>query len=160
MSTLRIYLIPIAILSYAVVALNAFSVDNFSIKSSFSRVQSCRVPQLCMCDKDESSSSSSSEGGVFMKSVLNKEIVYDEKSGRFFESKYTEEDCLPDEEYCFLDKSTGESIRLTVEEKERIFMDALQVCINFCLSFLGKMLFASRSNIFRIDVLDPASSLS
>lgn len=73
--------------------------------------------------KDESSS----EDGVFMKSVLNKEIVYDEKSGRFFESKYTEEDCVPDEEYCYLDKTTGENIRLTVEEKERIFMDALQV---------------------------------
>lgn len=68
-----------------------------------------------------------SEDGVFMKSVLNKEIVYDEKSGRFFESKYTEGDCVPDEEFCYLDKTTGENIRLTVEEKERIFMDALQV---------------------------------
>jgi hypothetical protein len=71
---------------------------------------------------------SSSEDGVFVKSVLNKEIVYDEKTGRFFESKFGQGDCVPDEEYCYLDKSTGESIRLTVEEKERIFMDALQVC--------------------------------
>ena len=27
-----------------------------------------------------------------------------------------------------IDKETGQAIRLTVEEKERIFLDALQVC--------------------------------
>lgn len=56
-----------------------------------------------------------------------KEIVYDEKSGRFFETGFGEGDCVPDEEFCMVDKESGEQIRLTVEEKERIFLDALQV---------------------------------
>lgn len=52
-----------------------------------------------------------------------KEIAYDEKSGRFFE---TDAECIPDDEYCVIDKNTGSLVRLTVEEKERIFLDSLQ----------------------------------
>ncbi|CAB9505820.1 PGR5-like protein 1A [Seminavis robusta] len=55
-----------------------------------------------------------------------KQIVYDENSGRFFESNKDEGDCIPDEEFCVIDKDSGTMIRLTVEEKERIFLDALQ----------------------------------
>jgi len=72
-----------------------------------------------------SSSEEESGGGeskTIMKSV-NKEIMYDEKSGRFFES---EEECDPEDEYCVVDKKTGDTIRLTLEEKERIFLDSLQ----------------------------------
>lgn len=54
-----------------------------------------------------------------------KELSYDSKLGRFFESGDSEE-CIPDDEYCAVDKETGEMIRLTVVEKERIFLDALQ----------------------------------
>lgn len=57
----------------------------------------------------------SSRGGL--------ELGYDEAAGRFFETPL---DCDPEEEYCVLDKKTGKLIRLTVEEKERIFLDALQ----------------------------------
>ena len=32
----------------------------------------------------------------------------------------------PDKEYCVVDPESGELIRLTVAEKERIFLDALQ----------------------------------
>lgn len=56
-----------------------------------------------------------------------KEIGYDQASGRFFETNLDAEDCIPDDEYCVVDKSSGELIRLTLEEKERIFLDALQV---------------------------------
>ena len=56
-----------------------------------------------------------------------KQIVYDGKSGRFFESDKDEADCIPDEEFCVVDKESGAIVRLTVEEKERIFLDALQV---------------------------------
>jgi len=52
-----------------------------------------------------------------------KEIMYDEKTGRFFE---TEEECDPETEYCVIDQKTGKSIQLTIEEKERIFLDSLQ----------------------------------
>jgi len=55
-----------------------------------------------------------------------KEIAYDAKSGRFFETNLQEEECIPDEEYCVVDPESGELIRLTVAEKERIFLDALQ----------------------------------
>lgn len=57
-----------------------------------------------------------------------KEIGYDEKSGRFYETGLDEGECIPDEEFCITDKESGNLIRLTVEEKERIFLDALQVC--------------------------------
>ena len=51
-----------------------------------------------------------------------KEIAYDAKSGRFFETNLQEEECIPDEEYCVVDPESGELIRLTVAEKERIFL--------------------------------------
>jgi len=63
--------------------------------------------------------------GANLKSV-KKQIVYDEKSGRFFESPNDQEDCIPDEEFCVVDKESGAMIRLTIEEKERIFLDSLQ----------------------------------
>lgn len=56
-----------------------------------------------------------------------KEIGYDSSSGRFFETNLEPEECIPEDEYCIVDKETGELVRLTLEEKERIFLDALQV---------------------------------
>jgi len=55
-----------------------------------------------------------------------KEIGYDPSSGRFFETDIDAEDCIPEDEYCVADKDSGEMVRLTLEEKERIFLDALQ----------------------------------
>ena len=46
---------------------------------------------------------------------------------RFFETDLDPEDCVPDDEYCVVDKESGELVRLTLEEKERIFLDSLQV---------------------------------
>jgi hypothetical protein len=56
-----------------------------------------------------------------------KEVVFDDKTGRFFETSLEAQECIPDEEYCQIDESTGEKIRLTMAEKERIFLDSLQV---------------------------------
>lgn len=56
-----------------------------------------------------------------------KELMFDDKSGRFFETNLDAVECIPEEEYCRIDEETGEKIRLTVAEKERIFLDALQV---------------------------------
>ena len=58
-----------------------------------------------------------------------KEIAYDAVAGRFFETNLEEQECIPEEEFCMIDDKTGKPIRLTVQEKERIFLDALQVCI-------------------------------
>jgi len=55
-----------------------------------------------------------------------KEIGYDKSSGRFFETGRGAEECIPEDEYCVLDEDTGTLIRLTIAEKERIFLDALQ----------------------------------
>jgi len=65
-----------------------------------------------------------------------KEIGYDAASGRFFETDIDPEDCIPEDEYCVVDKATGELVRLTLEEKERIFLDALQVR-EFCFILCG-----------------------
>jgi len=53
-----------------------------------------------------------------------KEVIFD--GNRFYETGLEEEDCIPSQEYCPIDPATGEPIRLTVEEKERMFLDALQ----------------------------------
>lgn len=56
-----------------------------------------------------------------------KELKFDDKTGRFFETNLETEECIPDEEFCTIDEDTGAKIRLTVAEKERIFLDAIQV---------------------------------
>ncbi|GMI14096.1 hypothetical protein TrLO_g460 [Triparma laevis f. longispina] len=58
---------------------------------------------------------------------FQKELTYDELTGRFFEASESEV-CDPErgDEYCAVDKSTGKRIRLTTEEKERIYLDAVQ----------------------------------
>lgn len=65
-----------------------------------------------------------------------KEIGYDAASGRFFETDL--EDCSPDEnEYCVVDKETGQLVSLTLEEKERIFLDSLQVSLIISMQYWG-----------------------
>lgn len=63
--------------------------------------------------------------GTKLVTKSNKEIGYDSSSGRFYETG-EESECVPDDEYCVVDKTTGKLIRLTLEEKERIFVDSLQ----------------------------------
>eukprot|EP00558_Chaetoceros_sp_UNC1202_P009395 CAMPEP_0197246846 /NCGR_PEP_ID=MMETSP1429-20130617/23498_1 /TAXON_ID=49237 /ORGANISM="Chaetoceros sp., Strain UNC1202" /LENGTH=323 /DNA_ID=CAMNT_0042707613 /DNA_START=162 /DNA_END=1133 /DNA_ORIENTATION=- len=55
-----------------------------------------------------------------------KEIGFDAASGRFFETGKSAEECIPDDEYCAVDKNSGKLIRLTLAEKERMFLDSLQ----------------------------------
>lgn len=71
-----------------------------------------------------------------------KEIMFDEKSGRFFETDLDAVECIPEEEYCRIDEETGEKIRLTVAEKERIFLDALQVRITLKFEMTNSETFA------------------
>jgi len=52
--------------------------------------------------------------------------MYDDRTGRFFESGIGPSECIPEDEFCVIDEDTGKMIRLTLEEKERIFMDSLQ----------------------------------
>ena len=56
-----------------------------------------------------------------------KELKFDDTTGRFFETGIEKEECIPDEEYCMVDEDSGNKIRLTVAEKERIFLDSIQV---------------------------------
>jgi hypothetical protein len=93
----------------------------FSAASHQTSREVARTAPLFMAEEEES------EGTTFVSSVFKKEIAYDEKTGRFFETGFGEGDCVPDEEFCFTDKQSGELIRLTVDEKERIFLDSLQV---------------------------------
>lgn len=53
-----------------------------------------------------------------------KEIAYD--GVRFFETGVEDEDCIPSQEYCIIDPETSKPIRLSQEEKERMFLDTLQ----------------------------------
>jgi len=56
--------------------------------------------------------------------ILKKDgLIYDPRTGRFFEKKI-EEVCR--DEFCTIDEKTGEQVVLTLQEKERIFVDALQ----------------------------------
>lgn len=53
-----------------------------------------------------------------------KEIAFD--GTRFYETGLDDEECIPQQEYCIIDPDTSQPIRLTIEEKERMFLDALQ----------------------------------
>jgi len=53
-----------------------------------------------------------------------KEIAYD--GVRFFETGVDGDDCIPNQEFCIIDPDTSKPIRLAVEEKERMFLDAIQ----------------------------------
>lgn len=105
----------------------AASVSNVSAFSTLSRTALApkaaflpsRPQTLFMAEGDDD--------GTLINVQGRKEIGYDEKSGRFFETGLSEEECIPEEEFCITDKASGTLIRLTVEEKERIFLDALQV---------------------------------
>lgn len=55
--------------------------------------------------------------------IASEKLVWDTKSGRFYESKLGEG---ADEEFSLLDTETGKPILLTREEKERIFLDSIQ----------------------------------
>ena len=59
-------------------------------------------------------------------SVNKKELAWDSDNGRFVETNLDAEECIPEEEFCTIDDD-GKPIRLTVAEKERTFLDALQV---------------------------------
>lgn len=63
-----------------------------------------------------------SDDGVSVKN--KKEISLDTDSGRILDSN--EDECEPNDEFCIVDKKTGKLVRLTLIEKERIFLDALQ----------------------------------
>lgn len=68
----------------------------------------------------------SDEEGVTVKNVERKDIAYDETSGKYVDSNGVEGECEPNDEFCVVDKKTGKLMRLTLVEKERIFLDALQ----------------------------------
>mmetsp|Transcript_7666 Transcript_7666/g.10027 ORF Transcript_7666/g.10027 Transcript_7666/m.10027 type:complete len:323 (+) Transcript_7666:177-1145(+) len=105
-------------LTLATAALAVFSVANaFVVNTNHSPT---RLSSLSMSDGGDK------EEPTLLKTVLQKQLAWDEKKGRFFETSIDEEDCIPEEEFCVTDKDTGDLIRLTVEEKERIFMDAMQ----------------------------------
>lgn len=110
-----------------VAATNSFAFQVNPSKVSFSQSRSNLQTRLYAEDEPKSGKTASLKSG-------RKQIAFDEASGRFFETD-GEEMCIPDEEYCMVDDKTGNVIRLTVEEKERIFVDALQVNkinVNFC----------------------------
>jgi hypothetical protein len=57
-----------------------------------------------------------------LKSDANEKLIFDPKTNRFYEGNVSTEN----EEFCLKDGATGEVIMLTKEEKERIFLDAVQ----------------------------------
>jgi hypothetical protein len=114
-----------------VIAASAINVSAFSTVSTRASLapKTAFFPSrpLFMAEGDDAEVAAAEDDGTIITSG-RKEIGYDEKSGRFYETGLDEEDCIPDEEFCITDKASGNLIRLTVEEKERIFLDALQVC--------------------------------
>jgi len=103
---------------------NSFSVSHRSFPSPFLSLSN---PKRVEDQKSAPSSSSlfaegnSEEKGV---SVTNekREIAFDPESGKIV----GEEECEPNDEFCIVDKASGKLVRLTLIEKERIFLDSLQ----------------------------------
>lgn len=94
--------------------------DVFGVVATSGEGQRNQQSALFMADGNK-------DDDIRVKSVLKKELAYDESTGRFFEAD--EKECIAEDEFCMLDKDSGKYIRLTVEEKERIFLDSLQVRI-------------------------------
>ena len=122
MMFLRVRVVSVAVL--ASLNVEAFSVHRHTTDVAQSR-RSKVGSRLFMADGEKGDET------TFVSSVFKKEIAYDEKTGRFFETGYGEGECIPDEEFCITDNESGDMIRLTVEEKERIFLDALQVRLRY-----------------------------
>jgi hypothetical protein len=101
--------------------------------ASISKARTFGTAALRMAEEEQS------QDGVQLTSVGGKEIKFDEKAGRFFETTLDSGECIPEEEFCTIDGETGKKIRLTIAEKERIFLDALQVGIfhglSTCISY-------------------------
>lgn len=57
--------------------------------------------------------------------AVKKELKFDEKTGKVIESDADAEECQPNDEYCIIDDD-GNKLRLTLAEKERIFLDSVQ----------------------------------
>jgi len=57
--------------------------------------------------------------------AVKKELKFDEKTGKVIESDADAEECQPADEYCIIDDD-GNKLRLTLAEKERIFLDSVQ----------------------------------
>lgn len=97
--------------------------------ATFSLISSVQAFAPSSAKKTISFSRLHADGPVDGKRIASgrKEIGFDAKSGRFFETGKTAEECVPDDEYCAIDNETGQLIRLTLAEKERMFLDCLQV---------------------------------
>jgi len=73
---------------------------------------------------DEGEDDGPKTGDSVKLSMLDREsIIYDSKTGRFYEKEI---EMICREEFCALDEKTGKAIVLSVEEKERIFIEAMQ----------------------------------
>jgi hypothetical protein len=105
---------------------SAFSVHTVGSRSTAMILNRPFVNRSARFMASDEKADSSSQSTPIIKSG-RKEIAYDESTGRFFETGLDETECIPDEEFCITDKGTGKLIRLTIEEKERIFLDSLQV---------------------------------
>lgn len=53
-----------------------------------------------------------------------RELALDPDTGKIVDQR--EEECIPSDEFCVLDEKSGKLMRLTLVEKERIFLDSLQ----------------------------------
>lgn len=89
---------------------NIVSFQNQATSGSVSRVCQKPLRSLRMTDDNK-------------KSAISDKLVFDTKTGRFYERKLEE---ICDEEFCLVDPVTGDPILLTREEKERIFLDSIQ----------------------------------
>lgn len=86
----------------------------FNCQNSNYKLSSHRYPVIL-----QSSNKDSSE-----LSTTGDKLIYDTQSNRFYEALLDEKAEVA--EFCLLDKTTGQPILLTREEKERIFLDAIQ----------------------------------
>jgi len=89
-----------------------------------------------------SSSSSSSD-----------KLVFDKESNRFFEADTSS---VLEEEFCLIDKETGDKILLTREEKERVFLDCIQ---SYYYSGKNSALTDDQFNLLRNDLSWEGSAL-
>lgn len=109
MVNMKLFLAALSVISLSLVPVNAFSSSNGNVFSNVLNLKRNHCFKFWSISDDLSNEISD-----------NIDVDMYEISG----------ECDPGNEYCILDESTGSFVRPTIQEKERVFLDALQVRVS------------------------------
>jgi len=82
-----------------------------------------RSSPLRMAGRDINENEPADGTAIKMTTLDRESIIYDSRTGRFYEKEI---EAICRDEYCAIDERTGKPVVLSVQEKERVFVEAMQ----------------------------------